>query len=477
MSKFLTLCAAILVVCSTTGLAATVINPDAENLTKQGIDAYDTGDYQAAIKLLSQRARMAPQDAKVYYYLGNSYLQLKENAKAARMYSACIRIDAKSQAGQYALNALERLSATTDEETKPELPDPEQVKAEKQSLMTQVPLDKQFNDAVVKIKSHRSTLQIRVDRVWNDVREDLQSVNRRNTSCYICELQKVKRKAENDVVRLQTKELRLENRLLAPYKIDARAVPQLPQEKPSGVKTALGSLMEYLQPEKPFDPFAKDLTPEVTSKFMTINDVFGELRTYQPSQRRIAKQVFKQLKRNIENKQDILDQALYQERNKLIDELISVMSRYGDTGQMYKLLKPSNYFSSGSIPRADEEDMSPMTRDVTRAVNESIKRIQKLEDSYYRDVDSMIAGAKGKVGSMIAQTGEMNKQLKHASGTIQLVPQGTDMYTRNYINFGDRGDSLFRNMNPPPVKQLRATPDKLPNSNTKSGTGSSRSQK
>jgi chaperonin cofactor prefoldin len=442
-------------ICTVSVSAGNVVSVDAHELTQQAVAAYKRGDYQNAIKLLSERARMAPEDAEIYYYLGNCFVFTKQTDQAAHMYSACIRLAPGSQAGKYALSALESLSSAS---AKPaaehaEVPPHGLVEAASDALVSKTPLDQAFNDAVKKIQSQRQTLKSRIDSTYQRMQDDLQSLNTRSTN-YASELERIRREADNTVADLQARELRSESRLLAPDKIDARAIPQLPQEKQDDSKHALGSLIDYFKPEKPFDPFATELTPEISAKFMTVKDVFGELSTYQPSARRMAKQVFVQLKSSIEGRQDQLDRELYLVRNNLIHDIVTLQASDTSPNPLLKQLSPYSQAASSSIPRSDQNNLTPTEQEISRTVETTKKRIKELEDNYYKDVDSLIAGAKEKVGGMVAQTGQMNSQMKHPSGKIQLVPLGTDTYVRNYVNFGDRPE-LY---SPLPQSGLKAEP-------------------
>src|SRR5262245_15406890 len=85
--------------------AADVTQITPADLTRQGIASYNRGDYNGAVRLLSARARLAPADGNVYYYLGHCYLHNKQNGAAASMFAACVRVAPNSQAGRYALSA------------------------------------------------------------------------------------------------------------------------------------------------------------------------------------------------------------------------------------------------------------------------------------------------------------------------------------------------------------------------------------
>lgn len=429
--------------------ASEVTQADPAKLAQLGISAYQKGDYQAAIRHLSSRAKMRPEDANVYYYLGNCYLKTNQNDQAAHMFSACVRVSPTSQAGKYSLTALETLSTMPKppEDPPPDLaaapPDKAQAAATGDSLMSEKALDQQFNDAVQKIKSYRQGLKTRIDHMWLQMQDEMQALSQRNNPTYAADLEKLQRETEIKVQDIQTKELRLESRMMAPYKIDVRAIPQMPSEKIDDTKTALGSLLDYFKPEKPFDPFGTELTPDLTSKFLTVKDVFGELSTYQASARRAAKQVFMQVKNSIEVKQDQLDQQLNQIKNNLLHDVVAIKINYGNqASQRMQQVTAASFISSAKIPRSDQQQLTPQELEISQAVERSKKRIKDAEDTYYREVDLVIAGGKEKLGGMIAQTGQMNKQMQKPSGTIQLVPLGTDTYTRNYINFGERPDLL-----------------------------------
>lgn len=438
-----------LLICASPSAHANELTPvDSTKLTQQGVASFKRGDYNNAIRYLTARARMRPEDAEVYYYLGNCYLQLKQNDQAAHMFSASVRVAPASQAGKYSLTALETLSTLPKTEApapppKAEGPDPGQTAASKDSLMSDKALDKAFNEAVVRIRGMRQTFKAKVDHHWLLMQEDMQNLTAKGNPNYATDLEKLQREAENKIQELQTKELRLENRIMAPDKIDVRAIPQLPAEKIDDSKTALGSLLDYFKTETPFDPFATDVTPELTSKFLTVKDVFGELPTYQGSARRLAKQVFLQIKSGIETKQDILDQQLAMLKTNLIHDVINIKINFGSSKMNLKNQQydPLTYIAAAKVPRANKDQLSPMDQEIQQVIERSKKRIQEMEDTYYREADLIIAGGKEKLGGMIAQTGQMNSQLQKPSGNIQLVPQGTDMYTRNYINFGDRSDN------------------------------------
>ena len=435
----------VLSLCSIPVLASDVTQMSPGKIAQFGIASYHKGDYQTAIRYLSARARMKPEDPNVYYYLGNCFLKTNKHSEAAHMFSACVRVSPGTQAGKYSLNALESLSTLPKilegQPADPAAPDPAQAAASKDALMSEKPLDQEFNEAVSKIKSYRQTLKTRVDHVFLRMQDDMQSLQQKNNPTYASDLEKLQREAENKVQDMQTRELRLENRLLAPDKIDVRAIPQLPAEKIDDTKTALGSLLDYFKPEKTYDPFSTDITPELTSKFMTIKDLFGELPTYQPSARRLAKQVFAQLKNSIEIKQDSLDQQLLQLKANLIHDVVNVKMNYGNvSSQRLNLVTVASFVTGAKLPRNDQEQLTPQELEISQAVERSKKRIKELEETYYKDVEGVIAGAKERLGGMVAQTGQMNSQLKKPSGNIQLVPLGTDTFTRNYVNFGDRPD-------------------------------------
>jgi hypothetical protein len=138
-------------------------------------------------------------------------------------------------------------------------------------------------------------------------------------------------------------------------------------------------------------------------------------------------------------KQESLDRELLQLKANLIHDVVTIKINYGNVAsQRMNQVTVASFVTGAKLPRADQEQLTPQELDIKQAVERSKKRIQEVEETYYRDVDGLIAGAKERLGGMVAQTGQMNSQLKKPSGNIQLVPLGTDMYTRNYINFGER---------------------------------------
>lgn len=472
---------AILAACLLSGsaLATDISEVSAATLMQQGLAAYQRGDYPNAIRHLSARARMAPADANVYYYLGHCYCQTKQTDQAAHMYSACIRLNPTSQAGQYALKALETLSTMpkVPPETKlePLAVDPEASTATKDGLMTTAAIDKQFNDAAQRIKSQRQTLKARIDRAWEQVQDEMTAMNPRSTQNYSQEMERLRRDTEIKVENMHLKELRMESRMLAPDKVDVRAVPKLPEEKRDDTKTSLGSLLEYFTPEQPFDPFATELTPEIVSKFMSIKDVFGELSTYQPAARAVAKQCFMQMKRGVETKQDYFDQQIFQAKSNLIKDIISIKISYGNS-QTFRNQQPSYHLSKTKIPRADQTHLSPMEQEVSQVTERAKKRIKELQENYDKDIDLLVTGAKERLSGLVAQTGNMNKQLKNVKGTIQIIPLGTSVYTRNYVNFGDRTEPVSQQKvdATPMVKPLSATAQSFKGPLKKSSTGKSK---
>jgi tetratricopeptide (TPR) repeat protein len=457
--------------------AADVSELTPADMFRQGVAAYSRGDYNAAATFLSARARHKPEDATVFYYLGNCYLHGKQYKQAAHMFAACVRISPSSQAGRYALSALESLSASSAADqagggTEGAAQDPAHLAAAKDALMSEKAVDKSFNEAVERIKSQRHTLKAKIDRIWADMQDDILSMGSK-TAANAAELEAIKREAENKVQHEQTRELRFEHRVLGPDKIDVRPIPQLPAEKPDDSKAALGSLLEYFKTEQPFDPLAADVTPEATARFLTINDLFGELKTYQPSARRLAKQVFFQLKSGIEGKQDILDQDIYQLKANLIRDLVQINSTYGGLTYSKGKINPASFIIGAKIPRSEDSNLTAAEVEMSQAVLRAKRRIQQLMEDYHKDVESLIAGAKERVHGTVAQSGQMNKQLRHPSGNIQLVPLGTDLYIRNYVNFGERPE-LDPPARPMPVEKgtagARAQPKQVNQSaGTKTG--------
>ena len=451
----------------TSARAADVTQITPNDLGQQGMSAYERGDYASAARFLSARARMAPQDPKVFYYLGNCYIHARQNEHAARMYSACIRSGPNTEASKLALSALETLSTMPKKSPEPEPkvadPDPKAAaEASRDALTTTAAVDKAFNEALVRIRSQRQTFKIKIDNIWHRLEDDLTALHPKTTPNYSVELERIRREADNKAEYEQLKQLRWESRMLAPDKIDVRAVPDTPKEKADDTKTALGSLADLVKQDKPFDPFGTEINAEIAAKFLTVKDVFGELNTYQPAERRIAKQCFAQLKNSIEIKQDSLDQQVNQVKETLVRDLVHIKINYNVAGNPYYTKEDSNplyHMSTSKIPRADENHKTPVDQEIQQTTDRAKKRVAELKETYLKNVDALIAAAKERVGGMVVQNGQMNSQLRKPSGTIQIVPQGSDTYTRNYVNFGN---SELPSASRPSPAPLRAEAKKLP---------------
>lgn len=447
--------------------AADVTRVEPKELGTQGITAYQRGDYATALRFLTARARLAPQDPTIFYYLGNCYLHAKQPENAARMYSHCIRSGPSSEAAKLSLAALESLSTMPKQQQQPTEEKKEPAsnaaanEAARDSLVATGAVDKAFNDAVTRIRSQRQTFKSKVDQIWHHLEDDLTAMSPKTTPNYSVELERVRREADNKLEYEQLKQLRWESRMISPDKVDVRAVPEPLKEKPDDAKTALGSLSELVKSEKPFDPFGPEVNAEIATKFMSVKDVFGELSTYQPAERRVAKQCFAQLKNSIEIKQDSLDQQIYQAKENLIRDLVHIKINYNVAGNPYYTKQDSNplyHMATSKIPRADANHMTPVDQEIQQTTERAKKRIAELKDGYLKQVDALVASAKERVTGMVAQTGQLNSQLKKPSGTIQIVPLGSDTYTRNYVNFGN--SELPSTTRPSPVP-LRAEPLKI----------------
>lgn len=420
--------------------ASDLVELGPQALLQQGIGAYQRGLFAEAEKYLSARCRIQPGDANAFYYLGNTYLQLKRNEDAAHMFTACVKVSPTSQAGQYSLQALERLSTMPKAPDKPKSdgqPDAAQIEAMKDSLRSDRALDKSFNEAVARIRNERTTLKRRIDQVYERLQDELAQFSRRTTPNFAAELAQAKSKAEVEVEQLQRKEQRFESRILAPNKIDVRAVPEL-KSKRDDSKDALGALAEYFKSDKPDDPLSAEITPEITEKFMSVRDVFGDLSTYEPQSRKLAQQMFGQLKSAIEMKQDNFDQQIQNEKERLIRDIYSIQANYGNQTFGRNQLNPMSYLTSSSIPRSSTENLSPFEQEVSQAADRAKRRLKEIQDSYNKDVDLAISGTKERLGSIVGQMITIGSQMKKPKGTIQVVPIGTTLNNRNYVNFGDR---------------------------------------
>jgi hypothetical protein len=434
-------------------------------MARAGIDAYHKRDYQTAIRYLEHRSRQNPQDPNVIYYLGNCYLQTQQRDSASKMFAHCVRIAPASQAGKYSLQALEALSGKVEQpppEEKVSAPDPKAVAAQKDALLNEAAIDKQYNDAVRNIANHRQTFKARITSLYQRLTDQLSSMTPKNTPNYGLEMEKLRGEAENEVEELQLKELRAENRMLAPTKIDVRSVPEKPVEKKDNAKSALGTnLLTNLTNEKPFDPFGPEVSPEIAAKFLSIKDVFGELSTYEPTTRSVVKQLFIRLKQDVENKQNSLDQETSYVRKQLIHEIFNIKVSYGSS---YKTQMTSAYhLNSTAIPRRDSSQQTQMEQDLARATERALRRIKSSQELYDRDVASIIAGSKESLHSMITQASGINSQLKNMHGSTLMMPIGSSIYNKNYVHLENQRPLN----NDYPEVPLKAVPLKI---QTKKGT-------
>jgi tetratricopeptide (TPR) repeat protein len=476
-SNLFAVCAALLI-STAAGKTSEVAELNAAQLQQQGAEAYKRADYAAATRFFAARARLAPEDATVYYYLGNCYMQIKQPGQAAHMYSACVRLAPTSQAGQFALSALEQLSsapkpaASAETGTTPEASaSATAVAAAYAALPSKRPVDQSYNDAIRRIKAERPTIKVQVDQIWQQLQDSLANISPRSRN-YAIDLERVRREGELALEELQLKELRHESRVLAPDKIDARAVPELPKEDIDDSKNALGVLGDYYKPDKPFDPFDMNLSPEITANFLTIRDVFGDLKTYDANAIRMAQQLFVQLKRTVENKEDSFDQQVMRLKRDLLRDIIA--SEMASGSSLYGQQTIAYQMSIAKMPRADNDaNLTPIAREVSDLTERTKKRIKEMQSSYDKDVDMASTGAKEQLVSLVASG--LGSQLKHVSGKIQLVPLGTDLRTRNYVNFADSSDTAPKMLIKTPVVQpLKAKALKMQPADAATVTGGSK---
>lgn len=433
----------------------TPVNPNLDAMAKAGIAAYNKGDYQTALRYLDYRSRQNPQDPNVIYYLGNCYLKLEQRDNASKLFAHCVRIAPASQAGQYSLQALEALSGKVEKSPEATVPDPKAVAAQKDALLSEAAIDAQYNKAQRDITNARQTFKARITALYERLQDHLQSLNPKTTPNYGLEMERLRNEAENEVEELQMKELRAENRMLSPTKIDVRAVPEKPVEKKDNAKNALGqTLLANLNNEKPFDPFGTELSPEIAAKFLSMKDVFGELSTYEPSTRGLVKQLFVRLKQDIENKQNSLDQETTYIRKQLIQEIFTIKVSYGAS---FKLQQSAAWqLNNSTIPRRDDRQKSPMEDDMARATERALKRIKSAQELYDRDVAGLISGAKESLNSMITQASGINSQLKNMHGSTVIMPIGTTLNNKNYVHMENQ-----QPLEPISETPLRAVPGKL----------------
>jgi tetratricopeptide (TPR) repeat protein len=86
---------------------------------QQGIAAYNSGNYAVAEADLKIEVSTSPNNALAHYYLGNTYLQLKQTVAAYAEFKKGLELSPVGQLHNYCLVALERMEATWPEFTRP----------------------------------------------------------------------------------------------------------------------------------------------------------------------------------------------------------------------------------------------------------------------------------------------------------------------------------------------------------------------
>jgi tetratricopeptide (TPR) repeat protein len=105
------------------GIATSAIGAD--DLVAKGKQFYQQGKYQKAEQCLESQIRLHPKDATAHYLLGNVYVALLKNSKAAREYQTAAVLDPKGSVGEYSRKGIENLSNHVEEERRMAAPPPQ----------------------------------------------------------------------------------------------------------------------------------------------------------------------------------------------------------------------------------------------------------------------------------------------------------------------------------------------------------------
>jgi hypothetical protein len=100
-----------------------------KELWSRALAAYNQNNFPLAIKYFDARSQIQPCGAEVFYYLGNTYLHQKQDASAQKAFKQAVEADAKSQAGQYAQQALDQMKLAQEK----------RIASEKQNVQAKVP--------------------------------------------------------------------------------------------------------------------------------------------------------------------------------------------------------------------------------------------------------------------------------------------------------------------------------------------------
>jgi hypothetical protein len=83
-------------------------------LVKQGIKDFNAGDYENAVGHLGAALSTDFNDARLHYYLGSSYVHLKQSESATREFRIAYALEPTTEVGKFAHKALVALGVETD---------------------------------------------------------------------------------------------------------------------------------------------------------------------------------------------------------------------------------------------------------------------------------------------------------------------------------------------------------------------------
>jgi tetratricopeptide (TPR) repeat protein len=342
-------------------------NPQA--LMKQGVDAYQRQDFPAAIKFLSARVRLMPQDPDAYYYLGNSYVASKQLQLAAQAYASCVRLAPSSPAGQFALTALERVAST-----------PGGKSAESIEALGETTQDPAVAAKIQQqIAESRSKLNYETKQINDHLQSDLGHLGDDPDNFF--KQQRLQQEARNKIAQLQTRQWRYESRLRADV-IDVRGVVKGPLA-PGAADASLGRFVASLIGEgvlpKGFDPGSMDVPALLTIRDLAPAQAQG--RAFEQAGR-----LFGQLKDEIERKQDQLDEQTLRLKNDVAYSTANLEhspNSMAHRGRWY--YGPSEEYHSQAAALQKQNQ----------------KKIERLQEDYTTEVNALISSTRAKMAALV----------------------------------------------------------------------------
>lgn len=96
------------------GLDAEAAPPPVSPEVKEGVSAYNRGDYKTAVIKLSGALSTEFNNAAVHYYLANAFVHLKQTESAIREFRIAYALQPDAEVGKFSKEALTYLGVETD---------------------------------------------------------------------------------------------------------------------------------------------------------------------------------------------------------------------------------------------------------------------------------------------------------------------------------------------------------------------------